>query len=250
MILSTTNIIVLHHPTQQTTIMVFITSLCVHKRFCPHCSRPFKLNKQGTSKCLDTHIQQCATVKETPKVVKKEPTVPFQYTPAPSVEIAPAPAVEIAPTVHIGRRSKSVKAFNPGTPQERGFPKEWTGRTCAPTKKSQACMVVKVKGQRRQRLDFRSMETNDQGHFKCPHFSLCDYSHSKKNTLREHYEQHFEPSFTCLDCSGAWNLRTQYNQHFKERCDRGCGVIRKIGFNWEDHVCKPLRHHGVRVVVI
>ena len=32
---------------------------CVRKRFCPNCARAFKLNKNGTSKCLDNHLRTC-----------------------------------------------------------------------------------------------------------------------------------------------------------------------------------------------
>jgi hypothetical protein len=40
-----------------------ISKTCVRKRFCPHCSKSFKLNKQGKSKCLQNHISKCSPIK-------------------------------------------------------------------------------------------------------------------------------------------------------------------------------------------
>ena len=40
-----------------------IAHSCVRKRFCPHCSKSFKLNKQGKSKCLENHINKCSPIK-------------------------------------------------------------------------------------------------------------------------------------------------------------------------------------------
>ena len=40
-----------------------IANTCVRKRFCPHCSKSFKLNKQGKSKCLENHINKCSPIK-------------------------------------------------------------------------------------------------------------------------------------------------------------------------------------------
>ena len=40
-----------------------IANSCVRKRFCPHCSKSFKLNKQGKSKCLENHINKCSPIK-------------------------------------------------------------------------------------------------------------------------------------------------------------------------------------------
>ena len=58
---------------------------CVRKRFCPNCPRAFKLNKNGTSKCLDNHLRTCqpcvATIDEVAPT--ESPTMVVAVVPKP-----------------------------------------------------------------------------------------------------------------------------------------------------------------------
>jgi len=118
------------------------------------------------------------------------------------------------------------------TAQERGFPKGYKGSTCSKTRKSTGCQKVRIPGNP-PKLVFKTLDTTEDGKYQCPH---CDYSAEKKNTLREHFQEHFRPSFSCGDCGGEWAKRGPYSAHFLSMCPDGCGVIRKIKYNWENHV--------------
>ena len=118
------------------------------------------------------------------------------------------------------------------TAQERGFPKGYKGSTCSKTRKSTGCQKVRIPGNP-PKLVFKTLDTTEDGKYQCPH---CDYSAEKKNTLREHFQEHFRPSFSGGDCGGEWAKRGPYSAHFLSMCPDGCGVIRKIKYNWENHV--------------
>ena len=129
-----------------------------------------------------------------------------------------------------------------GTAQQRGFPVGYTGITCAKTKKS--CVHVQVdRDLKVQKFTYSTHPRTEDGQFKCPH---CDYSAVKGNTLREHYQEHFAAAFSCGDCGGTWCKRTGYSQHFKSCCPRGCGLVRRVQYNWGNHTCK----YGVKVMAV
>lgn len=56
--------------------------------------------------------------------------------------------------------------------------------------------------------------------FSCIHPECKEYDKvfPKKQGAQQHAKKHYPPEYKCVDCDGAWYLKTQYNQHFLVPC--------------------------------